>query len=288
MWLIPLILLADPNPSESAHLQHNPVYANLRETGVAVAANERIKLPEPYMKDGLDAAAQRKLIEELGGRRYRWELLTRNTPVAPQIIQLSQQKLQGNKTTVRSLDVYFVAYGDLDAITETKNLTQPSNKGGQEWKPLTADDLPKDKFGEPDPKHESYGWISYDLIDRVRVSGVLHTYSSQTDDSVIGTAILDPRFDQADKYPNTWQPLTRAPGGWKAGKSSPYSGAGGYTKITKLEKPEGALFVESHLIFAEPFEWFDGRNLLSSKLPAVVQYEVRSTRREMLQASQEK
>lgn len=288
MWLIPLILLAQPNLGESPHLKRNPVFEELRELGVAVTGDERIKLPTPYMTDGLDAAAQRKLIEKLGGRRYRWELLTRKSTVAPQIIQLSDRTLSKTDTKVRTLHVYFVAYGDLDAIAGAESLTQPSNGGGQKWKPLKTDDLPKTTSTKLDSKHESFGWVSNDLIDRVRVSGVLHTYWSQTDNSLIAAANLDPQFDGNDKFPNIWQPLTRGRSGWEAGDASPYSGAGGYTKITKLEKPDGALFVESHLIFAEPFGWFHGTNLLSSKLPAVVQNEVRTTRREMLQAGQAK
>ncbi|MCA9069501.1 MAG: hypothetical protein KDA84_11280 [Planctomycetaceae bacterium] len=288
MWLIPLILMAEPSAGETFHLQQNPVYEELRESGVAVTSDKQIKLPEPYMQDGLDADAQRKLVEKLGGRRYRWDLLTRNSTVAPQIIQLSDETLPETDTKVRRLDVYFVAYGDLKAISKSKNLTEPSNDGGQEWKPLTADDLTKETFDKLDSEHETFGWISNDLIDRVRVSGVLHTHWSLTDHSLIASAVLDPRFDRGEKLPNIWQPLTRGRKGWEAGESSPYSGAGGYTKITKLEKPDGALFVESHLVFAEPYGWFKGTNLLSSKLPAVVQNEVRSTRREILQASRSK
>lgn len=288
MWLIPLILLAQPNSGESPHLKRNPVLEALRESGVAVTSEKRIPLTEPYMEDGLDAEAQRKLIEKLGGRRYRWDLLTRKSTVAPQIIQLAEDTLPKTDTTVRTLNVYFVAYGDLDAISKSKSLTEPDNKSGQEWKPLQGDALPKDLSAELDSEHESYGWISNDLIDRVRVTGVLHTYWSLTDDSLIAAAILDPRFDRADKYPNIWQPLTRGREGWEAGEASPYSGAGGYTKVTKLKEPEGALFVESHLIFAEPYGWFKGTNLLSSKLPVVVQNEVRATRRDMLQASEGK
>ena len=57
-------------------------------------------------------------------------------------------------------------------------------------------------------------------------------------------------------------------------------------KMTKLHEPAGAIFCEAHVIYAEPHGWFDGANLLRSKLPAAVQTEVRSLRREMLKASQ--
>jgi len=56
-------------------------------------------------------------------------------------------------------------------------------------------------------------------------------------------------------------------------------------KVTKLAEPAGALFVEQHLIFAEPVDWFDGANLLRSKLPLVVQDRVRSIRRQWAKGS---
>ena len=40
------------------------------------------------------------------------------------------------------------------------------------------------------------------------------------------------------------------------------------------------MFCEQHVIFAEPTGWFDGANLLRSKLPAAVQNNVRTMRRE--------
>ena len=57
-------------------------------------------------------------------------------------------------------------------------------------------------------------------------------------------------------------------------------GAGMYFKITKLAAPEGALFIEQHVMFAEPAGWFGGANLLRSKLPIAVQDNVRTMRRE--------
>ena len=66
------------------------------------------------------------------------------------------------------------------------------------------------------------------------------------------------------------------------GPPQPYGGAGMYLKITKLHEPAGALFVEQHIVFAEPTGWFDGANLLRSKLPLVVQSNVRDMRREWM------
>ena len=66
----------------------------------------------------------------------------------------------------------------------------------------------------------------------------------------------------------------------KLDEAHPWDGAAFYLKITKLAEPAGALFVEEHVVFAEPTGWFDGANLLRSKLPLVIQNNVRTMRRE--------
>jgi hypothetical protein len=50
-------------------------------------------------------------------------------------------------------------------------------------------------------------------------------------------------------------------------------------KITRLAEPAGSLFVEYHVAFAEPQGWFQGANLLRSKLPIAAQDSVRKFRR---------
>lgn len=288
MWLLPLVLLAQAPEAEAPHLERNPVYRELRESGIKITKDEQIKLPAPYLADGLDAEAQRKLIEKLGGRRYPWAVLTRESTVAPQIIEITEEKFPNTDTKARIAHVYFVAYGDFEAIAKSRDLSEPDSRDDRQLKPLTAEDLGAKKITIEDPEHESYGYITNDLIERVRLTGVLRTYSSETEDSLVAAAMLDPRFDEDADFPNRWQPLSRGSRGFEAGKASPYSGAGGYSKITKLHALKGALFVESHLVFAEPHAWFNGGNLLGSKLTAVLQHEVRDARREFVQAGEKK
>ncbi len=282
MWFLPLLFLCDSVLADAPHLEQNPIYRELRQTGVDITAKNAFKLQAPYLADGLDAAEQRKLIEKLGGRRYPWERMTHKSTVAPQIIHLDEETPANTKTKARMMHVYFVVFGDMQAIAKKGGLMQPDNTTGKQWKELTAKDLAAKKITAVEPDHESYGYFTNDVIDKIRLSGVLRTYWTQTEDSLLAAAVLDSRFDGDETYPNRWQPLTRGRDGFEAGKPSPYHGAGGYTKITKLRAPAGALFVESHLIFAEPHAWFNGTNLLSSKLAAVIQHEVRSARREIM------
>ena len=95
---------------------------------------------------------------------------------------------------------------------------------------------------------------------------------------------IDPRFQGDPEFPNQWQSIIKEGGTTKLGPAMPWSGAAFYLKITKLAEPAGALFIEQHVIFAEPMGWFNGANLLRSKLPLAVQINVRSMRKEWLKA----
>ena len=67
-----------------------------------------------------------------------------------------------------------------------------------------------------------------------------------------------------------------------------FTRAGGYAKITRLKQPADAAFIECHLIYEEPYGWFDGVNLVKQKVPVMVQEKVRTFRRKLRVASQEK
>src|SRR5262249_49490400 len=87
------------------------------------------------------------------------------------------------------------------------------------------------------------------------------------------------------QYPNRWRPAKKTGGGKPPmlGEATPYDGSACYIKITKLDpklaKADDALFVESHLLFIEPKDWFpDGRDRLSPRIASVVQSQARSFR----------
>ena len=74
----------------------------------------------------------------------------------------------------------------------------------------------------------------------------------------------------------------------KPGPAHPFTRAGGYAKITRLAEPATAAFIEFHLIYEEPYGWFDGINLVKQKIPAMVQEKVRTFRRKLAVASEKK
>jgi hypothetical protein len=284
MPLYSLMLLgAALAPAAEEHA--NPLYQDLLRNGVAVSATAKVPLPPPTMPDGLDAKGQMEVLKKLAGEDYSLEELLRNSVVAPHILRLRDVKPSDPNAPARGLDVWFVAYGDLKTATNKEFLDGllSSRKDGQ-GKDLTPAELARRKLTAG--KNESYGRVTFDVLERVEVSATGHSFQSNTADSVVTATRLDPRFLNDPDHPNRWRPLTKGPAGVARGPAEPYDGAAYYVKITRLAEPQGALFIEGHLIFTEPTKWFNGANLLRSKLPPVVQNDVRTARRELLKAAQ--
>lgn len=286
--LVAVLLGAAPT-----HQEANPVYAQLLEQGVTVSPEVTYSIPLPTMADGLDAAEQQKIIADLAGSSYSPDQLLRKSVVSRHILHLEQ--LQHPTGPAERVDTWFVAYGNLDDISDKQFLEElmESSSGedevGEEGHTLTPEELAARgiDFNEADAEHEGYANGSYRLIKKVEVQGTLHSYWSRTPDSIVIAGQLDPRFNDDKEFPNVWRAMDRAPTGQlELGPAHPYEGTGFYLKITRMEEPEGALFVEAHMVLSEPQAWFDGANLLGAKLPAVVQNRVRATRREFLRASQ--
>jgi hypothetical protein len=265
----------------ATHEEQNPVYQDLLAAGVTAGEQSR-KLPAPTLPDGLSAQAQVDAIKTLGGARYSFDRLTRKSVVAPQIIRVPDASAEA-KTPLRTVDVWFVAHAELDDVADEEFLGKllTTNQSDGASTELTPEQLSACGIAPAsvDPEHEGYDHIAYTLLDKVRISATGRSFWSRTDDSIVAAVKVDPRFSGDAKLPNRWTlvdnpdaPLT------------PYEGMGFYAKITRMKEPSGALFIEFHLVFAEPVEWFRGTNQLGAKLPAVVQSQVREARRQMMLA----
>jgi hypothetical protein len=285
--LIALAALAAPG---DAHEQANPLYRELRQTGVAVGPSARVKLPAPALADDLDGDAQEALLKRLVGEDYPLDEFVRASVVAPHLLRLGDASPSVPEAPSRSLDVFFVAFGNRKTATSREFLDralQFNRKEGSS-REIGADDLARRKMSlKPEAaRNEGFAYTVFTLLDRVEIRATGHSHWSQTADSVLAAGQLDTRFREDAEFPNQWRPLLTDPDGVKKlGEPMPYDGAGYYVKVTRLARPEGALFVEGHLVFTEPKKWFDGANLLRSKLPPVVQDRVRAFRRELQKAA---
>jgi hypothetical protein len=274
----------------------DPLLAELTERGVPVGAGLFVKLPAPTLPDGLDAAAQNAAIADVAAPSPPDDFL-RNSAVAPLVLRIRSVPGTSAERVAQRVSVWFVAYGSLPALRDEKLVQQLAGAVKQEGgkfrptvRPL-ADDALRSRGLWPTATPARDGWLGsvrLPLLERVQVSGVLYGVQVATADSIVWSGKLDARFANDREFPNQWQPFLRSElGELSLGPPRPYSGFGGYIKATPLQEPAGAIFLECHVIFREPAEWFGGANLLRSKLPIVIQENVRSFRRKLTAASRQ-
>ncbi|WP_020468170.1 hypothetical protein [Zavarzinella formosa] len=272
----------------SGHEATNPLYKELLEPGLSLGSEFKAKLPAPTMTDGLDSEAQKIIIKKVIGTDYTYEAFTRQSVVAPHVLRINNITPSDPKAPARSVDTWFVAYGNFGNADDQSAIDRFSNAGKDggknDGKVLTKADLAKRKieFTDADEKRERFANIRIDFLEKVQIQATGRVMWSKGDDSVIIAAMIDPRFAGDAEFPNQWLPLSKGAGKLSSGSASPYGGAGFYMKVTKLAEPAGALFIEQHVVFTEPTKWFEGANLLRSKFPLVVQSQVRSLRRELI------
>jgi hypothetical protein len=237
------------------------------------------------MPDGLDGTKQTEILKALIAKDYDYATFVRPSNVAPQLMKIRDIKTKDEKSPARGVDVWFVAHGDFKLLEDDKFLDKllGANKGNNgKGYAFTADDLKKRNIAiaPENAKRESYGTVEFDFLEKVKLKATGHAMWSRGTDSVIAAAEIDSRFRDDKEFPNQWRSIIKADGGVKVGDPNTWSGAAMYVKVTKLAEPAGAMFVEQHIIFVEPHGWFDGENLLRSKLPIAVQTVVRDMRRE--------
>lgn len=274
------VLLITILSTGQVHVDDNPVYRALLQQGV-FECKEPGFLPPPTMVDGLDAGAQRKVIDTLAKPRHSFATLTRKSVVAPHIVKIEKVDSGDSEQPLLSIQFWFIAHADLEALQEKDFLDSLLTAGDGDSVTLQDEELAERNIKEQNKERESYGQIVFPLLKKVRLHATGRSYWSNTPDSILTAAAIDPRFAGDNKYPNQWEPLDRE---GNVGAAKPYTGAGLYMKITRLEKPAKTVFVECHIRGVEPQGWFKGTNLLTSKLPPAIQSQVRTVRREMMKA----
>jgi hypothetical protein len=277
-------LLVAPAQPSTRHEDQNPLYKNLFDAGAPVGTM-KVKLPAPTMPDGLDAAKQTAVLKALVPNADDLAEFTRKSVVASQKLTLGDLKLTDPNVRGRTLDVWFIAYGDFKLLDDDKfleKLTSNNKGGGGKGGELGAEDLKKRNITIPkgNQSKETYGHIEFDFLEKVRLKLTGHAMWTRNPESVVAAAEIDPRFQDDKEFPNQWRSIIKEGGQVRVSDPHPWSGAAMYVKVTKLHQPAGALFIEQHIIFSEPTGWFEGTNLLTSKLPIAVQENVRTMRRD--------
>jgi hypothetical protein len=265
----------------------NALFNELTTTGVRMSSAAALVLPPPTMADNLSAAEQQQRITQIAEGKHSADSLTRNSVVAPFVLKIDTIPPASEQANAACrIDLWFVVHGALERISDDQFLRQQvesetnskTDSSSPQLVALSASDLAS-RHIEPIADQRFFAG-NLVLFDRVRVNLALQGLQTRTPQSVLVAMAIDPRFDHDNQYPNGWQKLTRDNAGkLQVGALQPYQAAGGYVKATRLSEPSGAIFIEYHMAFEEPRTWFDGANLLRSKLPLVCQDGVRSFRR---------
>jgi hypothetical protein len=282
-----LTLLAWSPPLAAQEPAANPVYEHLVEDGIPIN-DQAVKLPEPTLSAQADEKEQSAVVHRIAAKKGGYDEFARKSPVAPFVLEINTEGEASKGDRVQRVDVWFIAYGKLSEITSEDVLGQLVGGGSKsedgDSEPLTDDELRERKLEvqKTDQEEESYFHIKSPLLDKVLIEGIGHGVTTRGVNSTLAASLLDPRFIDDPKYPNRWRPLARGTSGRKEeGDAHRYSGFGGYCQVVELKEPRGALFVECHMAINEPHGWFNGTNLLRSKLPVLMQDNVRTLRRKL-------
>ncbi len=288
-------ILGQP-PLEVAVEHENPVFSVLVSQGVEFGDERFVPLPQPTLADGLGDEQQRQAVASISDLNHPLVQLMRPSVVAPFVLKIRKHRVPESDRPARRIDVWFVAYGDLEMLANDDFLRdmarQSEDRKGStlptELTFLEDADLHERSLMRSEAATAREVWFhsTFSLFDRVQLHVTRHAYVTRTSESVLVASLLDERFMNDADYPTAWNALTRDQlGRFQFGKMQAYQAAGFYLKATQLHDPPDAIFVEYHQVFDEPGEWFDGANLLRSKLPLMVQDGVRKFRRKLRRAS---
>lgn len=286
--------MASARGAEAASAQPtNPILAELTSVGVPLEGGANLTLPPPVLPDGLDAAGQRAALESIADANHPVEALLRRSVVAPFVLKLTSEGKTAEGVG-RRMDLYFIAYGDFAKVIEPGYLEERFQAEGDEEPKegelekkagiFTEAELAARQLtvSKTDATEEAYGYSQFQVFDKVQVSATARVMQTRTAESVLFASLLDTRFATDTDYPNRWWPISLSDLGQPVlGEPRPYAGSGGYGKLTRLSEPAGAMFLEYHMVFNEPRDWFGGTNLIGSKLPILVQDNVRKFRRQI-------
>jgi hypothetical protein len=168
---------------------------------------------------------------------------------------------------------------DDDAKQNAKGKQQDPQSGKIDF--FTPEELKARKLDEKDTNtlKERYVHGIVNLIDAVQVTGCAYAVETITPESLTIAFKIDHRFDKDPTFPNQYQLITNPGPPLQLGPAKPYTGYAAYAKVTKLQGTEDKLFVEYHILYDEPYEWFNGGANLISKLDISFKDNIRKFRR---------
>lgn len=279
--------------TEGEHLRINPVYHSLL---IATPDQHPLLgqnvLEPPLMNDDESSAFRLEKLRELLAEKYSTEAFMQGSPSAPYLLTIDRKESSSSngKLMETRMHLYFVAQGNLLLASDPQFLDsifqlQSDSEG-------SANSLSPEQFQRIgfDPQNklssqEYFKLVDGRLFDRIRISGLVRSYWSKTDHSIVSAIAFDQRFAESPDLTALWERFERQEdGSLKAAEQGKLEGLGLYVKITPLNSSTDLLFIEVHGLLLEPYSWFQGANLIGSKLPPAVRNQVQAIRRSTIKA----
>jgi hypothetical protein len=282
-----LIAVAAAASGMLATVPSNVTFDALTKSGVQLTDGTKIAVPLPSMPDGAKAEREREVIQSVAETRP-FAQFVRNSRVAPFALKMESLANKDGRRTGQAVALWFVAHGDLDVMERERLFDDLFRLGASDSddRQLTESEL-ADRHIKPLPSlpgfEQRFSILNTQLLDKVQLNGVMQMVTTRSDQCVLAAFLLDPQFTNDEMFSNRWRSISRSQSGKTLlGDPVAYQGFGGYLKATTLASVKGAVFVELHMVFNEPEGWFGGHNLLRSKLPLLMQENVRRFRSRLL------
>jgi hypothetical protein len=285
-------VIASAPVKEAAHAK-NEVFSYVTVQGLE-AGGKKVVLPKPRFSDGQSGEEQRRILVELAGSEEQLEAMMDNSPRAPNIFNRDETEANENAPVVRTTELWFVVYADLtrfDAASQVARIDGKSAESGQikyECRVLKDADIGAAGITLGPQSAGQSTWFTLihgELPNNVKFEVTDRGVATQTAESVVIATRTDPAFAKGKRPSNFWRKAGdddgAGAGNERASAPHPYQGGISYTKVSRLGFKTGALIVEVHGAWVEPFEWFEGGGALSSKLKRAADEGIKKLREEL-------
>lgn len=274
---------------EPAHAE-NDLYRSLTRDGVTLSGTH-VTFPAMMFRDDETPDAERKALRALAGSDNGVKELVRDSVTAPHILKVHDQKA-ADGTIIRIADAWFVVRGDLaqfdpGQVAGRKGGGKPFVAGNMRFmsKLLGDDELKSRGIQRTSLLLEFYTHLTGEMLDRIHLDATDRARASRSPGSWAFASQTDRRFDDDAEYPNQWWPGVREKNKDQplkpTGKPQRFEGGASITKVSQLVTVPGALMIESHFAFAEPFAWFKGDPILRSKFGVIAESQIREMRKKL-------
>jgi hypothetical protein len=280
------LILAAQTPAQTVEPEHqkNEVYQAVRQAGLP-AEGTVARLPEPLLNEQMTGEEQHAALRTLLESSDALDDFLAPGFSAP--IKTKLHDSSGSSGVLRQFDIFFTVHArldeiDIDDFEGQARKNRAADAGGMhvEVRALEADELKK--LGVvPTGKMDRYARMEGQLLERVELKMTNRSLGTRTDRSLFVATQTVAGPDGSEALRSVWRPMEGRAGKKALDAWQPYSGAIGYTKVSRLEFRPEALLVEIHGAFAEPKRWFNGKPILKSKITLAAQDKIRELRRDI-------